>query len=247
MRRSILPAYDGAVLSKFFADRGTHLAAMIAYFALLSFVPLLFLSLSLLGLATRPTRTRSSSASSSDVPEHVGRLDPARGPRDPGERDGARACRRRVPALVVALALLRARERVQHRLRPAEPRLPARQGARDADDGRLARRALRGARDRVDRRGAAEALRRLQRQRDVSPRSSRSPSRSSASSSSSPTAYYVLTNVDLTLARGAARRDRRGGHRSRRRSSSCRVRGVSKHNPVLQSLSCPAVLLVWLY
>ncbi len=36
------------VLSKFFADRGTHLAAMIAYFALLSFVPLLFLSLALL-------------------------------------------------------------------------------------------------------------------------------------------------------------------------------------------------------
>jgi membrane protein len=36
--------------SKFLADRGTHLAAMIAYFALLSFVPLLFLSLALLGL-----------------------------------------------------------------------------------------------------------------------------------------------------------------------------------------------------
>jgi membrane protein len=35
---------------KFFADRGTHLAAMIAYFALLSFVPLLLLSLALLGL-----------------------------------------------------------------------------------------------------------------------------------------------------------------------------------------------------
>ena len=31
-------------------DRGTHLAAMIAYFALLSFVPLLFLALALLGL-----------------------------------------------------------------------------------------------------------------------------------------------------------------------------------------------------
>jgi membrane protein len=38
------------VLTKFFADRGTHLAAMIAYFALLSFVPLLFLALALLGL-----------------------------------------------------------------------------------------------------------------------------------------------------------------------------------------------------
>jgi membrane protein len=39
---------------KFFADRGPHLAAMIAYFALLSFVPLLFLTVSLLGLAGRP-------------------------------------------------------------------------------------------------------------------------------------------------------------------------------------------------
>jgi membrane protein len=43
----------GRVLSKFFADRGTHLAAMIAYFALLSFVPLLFLALALLGFAGR--------------------------------------------------------------------------------------------------------------------------------------------------------------------------------------------------
>src|SRR4051812_31839823 len=42
-----------SIAAKFFADRGTHLAAMIAYFALLSFVPLLFLALSLLGLAGR--------------------------------------------------------------------------------------------------------------------------------------------------------------------------------------------------
>jgi membrane protein len=39
------------IVSKFLADRGTHLAAMIAYFALLSFVPLLFLALSLTALA----------------------------------------------------------------------------------------------------------------------------------------------------------------------------------------------------
>jgi membrane protein len=42
-----------AVFAKFFADRGTHLAAMIAYFALLSFVPLLFIALALLGFAHR--------------------------------------------------------------------------------------------------------------------------------------------------------------------------------------------------
>jgi membrane protein len=41
------------LVHKFFADRGTHLAAMVAYFALLSFVPLVFLALSLFGLAHR--------------------------------------------------------------------------------------------------------------------------------------------------------------------------------------------------
>ena len=42
-----------ALVQKFFADRGTHLAAMVAYFALLSFVPLVFLALALLGLVHR--------------------------------------------------------------------------------------------------------------------------------------------------------------------------------------------------
>jgi membrane protein len=40
-------------VAKFYRDRGPHLAAMIAYFALLSFVPLTFLALSLLGLTGR--------------------------------------------------------------------------------------------------------------------------------------------------------------------------------------------------
>ena len=40
-------------MAKFFADRGTHLAAMVAYFALLSFVPIVFLALALLGLVHR--------------------------------------------------------------------------------------------------------------------------------------------------------------------------------------------------
>jgi membrane protein len=39
--------------NKFFADRGTHLAAMIAYFALLSAVPLAFLAFATLGFAGR--------------------------------------------------------------------------------------------------------------------------------------------------------------------------------------------------
>jgi len=40
-----------AIIRKFLEDRGTHLAAMIAYFAILAFVPLLFLALSLLAFA----------------------------------------------------------------------------------------------------------------------------------------------------------------------------------------------------
>ena len=39
----------GATFDRFFSERGTHLAAMVAYFALASFVPLIFLSLSVLG------------------------------------------------------------------------------------------------------------------------------------------------------------------------------------------------------
>jgi membrane protein len=41
------------LVQKFYADRGPHLAAMIAYFALLSFVPMTFLALALLGLTGR--------------------------------------------------------------------------------------------------------------------------------------------------------------------------------------------------
>jgi YihY family inner membrane protein len=46
-----------AVFAKFFRDRGTHLAAMIAYYALLSFFPLVFLALALLGLTGRANET----------------------------------------------------------------------------------------------------------------------------------------------------------------------------------------------
>jgi membrane protein len=46
-----------SLVAKFFTDRGTHLAAMIAYFALLSFVPLLFLTLSLLGFTGRASES----------------------------------------------------------------------------------------------------------------------------------------------------------------------------------------------
>jgi membrane protein len=55
------------LFQKFFADRGTHLAAMIAYFALLSLVPMLFLALSLLGFAGQ----QSESGSLVNALEHI--------------------------------------------------------------------------------------------------------------------------------------------------------------------------------
>jgi membrane protein len=51
------------------SDRGTHLAAMIAYFALLAFVPLLFLALALIGLAGEATEE-------SYLVEQLGRMFP---------------------------------------------------------------------------------------------------------------------------------------------------------------------------
>jgi membrane protein len=45
------------LVQKYFVDRGPHLAAMIAYFALLSFVPMTFLALAVLGLAGRADET----------------------------------------------------------------------------------------------------------------------------------------------------------------------------------------------
>ena len=155
------------------------------------------------GSSTRPTRARSSCASCSKTFPSTSLDSILRAVRgDPGERDRARHRRRRVPALVVALVLQRARERVQHRLRPAEPRLPARQGARDDDDGRLARR--RCSRRSSSARSAQEILKRylgLRRQRE--PRARARDRRLDASGIFVflASAYYVLTNVDLTCAR----------------------------------------------
>ena len=54
----------GQIVRKFFADRGTHLAAMIAYFALMSFVPLVFLALvAVRARAPRQARRATSSGS----------------------------------------------------------------------------------------------------------------------------------------------------------------------------------------
>ena len=53
-----------AAISRFFEGRGPHLAAMVAYFALASFVPLIFLALAGLGLSGQVS---ASSALVSDL------------------------------------------------------------------------------------------------------------------------------------------------------------------------------------
>ena len=105
-------------LAKFFADRGPHLAAMIAYFALLSFVPLTFLSLSLLGLTGRAdessflVREIKKTLPGTPIDRIVDLVHSG-----PGQRGHARDRRRSRAALGLALALQRARVGSQHRLR----------------------------------------------------------------------------------------------------------------------------------
>ena len=173
--------------AKFFADRGTHLAAMVAYFALLSFVPLTFLALSLLGLVHRADASDFLVKELSRAfPTQLAQEHPHARPPRAGQRGDARDRRRRRAALVVALALQRARVGVQHRLRPAEPLVPAREGRRRASSwSRRSRRSSSassiGALGVEVRQAVRAGLRRQQRRR---PTSSRSPSRCSACSSS---------------------------------------------------------------
>jgi uncharacterized BrkB/YihY/UPF0761 family membrane protein len=146
-------------LGKFFDDRGPHLAAMIAYFALLSFVPLLFLTISLLSLAGRPDESsylvtelkRAFPGSSISSIVHT-----VRAIQNHATALGILGAGR--AALDVAVALQRARVRVQHRLRAAEPLVPARQATRGRPDADLARDALLRAARRLVRVRPAQAL-----------------------------------------------------------------------------------------
>jgi membrane protein len=57
----------GATFDRFFGERGTHLAAMVAYFALASFVPLIFLALSVLGFLNQADSSSALVAYLEDV------------------------------------------------------------------------------------------------------------------------------------------------------------------------------------
>ena len=147
------------LVQKFLADRGTHLAAMIAYFALLAFVPLTFLALSLLAFTGQADESsflvREIKQALPETPiEDIVRLVRTRA----GQRRRARDRRRGIPRLDRALALQRARVRVQHRLRPAEPPVHPREVARARTARRNARHALRRAPLRFVRRPGAQGL-----------------------------------------------------------------------------------------
>ena len=216
-----------ALVSKFFADRGTHLAAMVAYFALLSFVPLVFLSLSLLGLVHRADASDFLVKELSRAfPTQLAQEHPHARPSRPGQRGDARHRRRRRASLVVALALQRARVRVQHRLRRPNRSFLHGQGRRGRRDGRDDHDALRRASSSA--RSASRSLKRyragLRRQQHRRPTSSRSQCR-------------LGRRVRLRARRLPAADERRGhGARraSRRSDGRDRARGVVPGRPVLR-------------
>ena len=180
---------------------------MVAYFALLSFVPLIFLALSLFGLAHRAEASDFFvKRAEARLPRHVARQHHQARPPGAGQRRGARDHRRHRPALVVALALQRARVGAQHRLRAAEPALPPREGLAAALMASVLTTLFVEPRRRRARRQRAEAQPRASRTAPSSP--------TSLSIGASLVGVFVfllavyrwLPNTEVELARRAARR-----------------------------------------
>ncbi len=115
-----------AILHRYFSARGPHLAAMLAYYALLSLFPFVFLAASLVSAIGRPAETSALLQDLSHVLPGTSAHDLARLVTQPRvERHGARDHRHRRAAVVVARLLLGARIGTERALRTAEPRLPA--------------------------------------------------------------------------------------------------------------------------
>ena len=115
-----------AILRRYFGARGPHLAAMLAYYALVSLVPFVFLA------AVARERDRAARgelrAAARSQPRPAGHerarsRAPGQAPR--GERRRDRPDRRRRAAVVVARVPVRARIGPQRALRAAQPRIPA--------------------------------------------------------------------------------------------------------------------------
>ena len=115
-----------AILRRYFGARGPHLAAMLAYYALLSLFPFVFLAASLVSWIGRPDETSALLRDLSHVLPGTSAHDLARLVTQPRlQRDRDRPDRRRRPAVVVARLPLGAGVGAQRALRAAEPRLPA--------------------------------------------------------------------------------------------------------------------------
>ena len=101
-----------AILHRYFSARGPHLAAMLAYYALLSLFPFVFLAASLVSAIGRPAETSALLQDLSHVLPGTSAHDLARFVRSLGvERHRDRDHRPRRAALVVARLLLGARVR----------------------------------------------------------------------------------------------------------------------------------------
>ena len=101
---------SSAILRRYFGARGPHLAAMLAYYALLSLFPFVFLAASLVSWIGRPAETSALLRDLSHVLPGTSAHDLARYVRSLGlQRDGDRPDRRRRPAVVVARLPLGAR------------------------------------------------------------------------------------------------------------------------------------------
>jgi membrane protein len=235
------------VLTKFFADRGTHLAAMIAYFALLSFVPMLFLALALLGLV------HQASANSFFVRELTRTF-----PRTSVDSilTAVRAIQQNATALgiVGGAFLLWSSLSFFSVLESAFNIVYGRQNRGFLHGKALATMMMVGSLvtlfvSLVMGSVGQEILKRY-----MGFQGNATSARIVAIAVSTlglfvflSSAYYVLTNVDLTL------RDVLPGTVAAAITLEASFQvlpiyvDVSKHNPVLQTLSGPAVLLVWLY
>ncbi len=234
-------------MSKFFADRGTHLAAMIAYFALLSFVPLLFLALALLGLV------HQADADSFFVRELSGTFPST-------SVDSILRAVRAIQANATALGIVGAAFLVWSSL----SFFSVLESAFNIVYGRPNRGFLHGkALATMMMVGSLVSLfaslvvgsigqEVLKRYAGFAGNTTFARAIAIAVSALGlfvflSSAYYVLTNVDLTL------REVLPGAITAALILEATFQllpvyvGVSKHNPVLQTLSGPAVLLVWLY
>ena len=120
-----------AILRRYFGARGPHLAAMLAYYALLSLFPFVFLAASLVSWIGRPAESSALLRDLSHVLPGTSAHDLSLYVTQPRlQRHRDRPDRRRGPAVVVTRLPVGARIGAERPLRTAQPRLPAPEAAR---------------------------------------------------------------------------------------------------------------------